>query len=194
MNHADYRAEFPAALQALPSLSVVMDPGDLYDPLRGIYSNPRQSGDDWERPSSVELLPAEATGEPPHPARSGGAIRARETSPDAVSSQSAVICARCWSSPITIVTRVLLTLHGLKRLRGPRSALELRRSRHVRLDRPPRPAHAIYVTRGRVRASLRSAVSVWIQTRSDGETYRRNRMRNSPVARLPLAALNDRVA
>jgi hypothetical protein len=32
--------------------------------------------------------------------------------PVSVSSQSAVICARCWSSPITMATRGLLTLHG----------------------------------------------------------------------------------
>ena len=42
----------------------------------------------------------------------------REISPVSVSSHSAVICARCWSSPITIVTPGLLKLHGLKRLRG----------------------------------------------------------------------------
>jgi hypothetical protein len=52
------------------------------------------------------------------PSRSAGAIRERDSSPVDVSIHSAVICARCWSSPITIVTRGLLKLHGLQRLRG----------------------------------------------------------------------------
>ncbi len=51
----------------------------------------------------------------------------RPSSPVSLSSQSAVICALCWSSPITIVIWGLLKLHGLKYLRGS-SALELRRS------------------------------------------------------------------
>ena len=41
-----------------------------------------------------------------------GATRARETSPVAVSSHSALICALCWSNPITIIWG-LLKLHGL---------------------------------------------------------------------------------
>jgi hypothetical protein len=52
-----YRAEMLPALRALPSLSVVATPKDLYDPASGIYANPRQSGEDWERAASVELLP-----------------------------------------------------------------------------------------------------------------------------------------
>jgi hypothetical protein len=52
------------------------------------------------------------------PARSAGAIRLRAISPVPVSRHSAVICARCWSSPITIVTRGLLKLHGEQRQRG----------------------------------------------------------------------------
>jgi hypothetical protein len=57
VEHPFYRAEMLPALRALPSLSLVVVPEDLYDPSRGIYANPRQSGDDWERPASVELLP-----------------------------------------------------------------------------------------------------------------------------------------
>ena len=59
VEHPAYRGEFPEALRTLPSLSLVMDPSDLYDPTRGIYSNPRQSGDAWERAGSVELMPGE---------------------------------------------------------------------------------------------------------------------------------------
>jgi hypothetical protein len=44
--------------------------------------------------------------------RCAGATRVRLTSPVSVSIHSAVICPRCWSSPITIVTRGLLKLHG----------------------------------------------------------------------------------
>jgi hypothetical protein len=56
------------------------------------------------------------------PARSPGAMRLREISPVAVFSQSAVICARCWSSPITIVTWGLLKLHGLHACAAQRRA------------------------------------------------------------------------
>jgi len=47
---------FTEALTALPTLSVVSDPRDLWDRSRGIYSNPGPRGDDWERPASAELL------------------------------------------------------------------------------------------------------------------------------------------
>jgi hypothetical protein len=46
------------------------------------------------------------------PSRCPGDTRARLTSPVSVSSQSAVICARCRSSPDTIAIWGLLTLHG----------------------------------------------------------------------------------
>src|SRR3954453_6897964 len=67
------------------------------------------------------------------PSRCAGVSRARLTSPVSVFSQSAVICARCWSSPITIATRGLLTLHGS--ITGTPCAPELRRSLHTRPDR-----------------------------------------------------------
>jgi hypothetical protein len=44
--------------------------------------------------------------------RCAGVTRARPTSPVSAFSQSAVICARCWSRPITIAIWGLLTLHG----------------------------------------------------------------------------------
>jgi hypothetical protein len=45
------------ALRALPSLSLVLDPADLFDPRRGLYANPRETSVEWERPASLELLP-----------------------------------------------------------------------------------------------------------------------------------------
>lgn len=47
---------FTEALAALPTLSVVADPRDLWDRTTGIYSNPLPRGDDWERPASAELI------------------------------------------------------------------------------------------------------------------------------------------
>lgn len=43
------------ALLSLPSLSVVMDTGDLFGP-NGIYANPTRRGPDWERPASAEWI------------------------------------------------------------------------------------------------------------------------------------------
>ncbi len=45
-----------SGLRALPSLSLVMDPADLFDPVGGIYANPLGLGLAWERPASVELI------------------------------------------------------------------------------------------------------------------------------------------
>jgi hypothetical protein len=54
--------------------------------------------------------------------------------------QSAVICVRCSSSPITIVTGGLLKLHGSNAC-ADSAALELTRSRHTRPDGPRCPCH-----------------------------------------------------
>ena len=51
-----YRAEILPALKSLPTLSIVMDPADLFGTEHGIYAHPRESGADWERPASVELI------------------------------------------------------------------------------------------------------------------------------------------
>jgi hypothetical protein len=45
-----------AALQAVPTLSIVANPVDLFGWPKGIYSNARQHGDEWERPASVQLI------------------------------------------------------------------------------------------------------------------------------------------
>lgn len=54
--HPDYRDQLLPALQAIPTVSVVMAVGDLFDSKRGIYANPKESGPEWERPASVELF------------------------------------------------------------------------------------------------------------------------------------------
>jgi len=55
------------------------------------------------------------------PARSAGAILARDTSPVIVSIHSAEICARCWSRPITTDTRSPPRCPGRRRAREHRS-------------------------------------------------------------------------
>ncbi|MGB2822930.1 MAG: CotH kinase family protein, partial [Phycisphaerae bacterium] len=43
-------------LRSIPSLSIVTDPGHLWNPSTGIYCNPLSEGVAWERPCSVELI------------------------------------------------------------------------------------------------------------------------------------------
>ena len=52
--HYDPRVK--EALMALPSVSLVMNVEDLFDPETGIYSNPEQRGIEWERACSVEFI------------------------------------------------------------------------------------------------------------------------------------------
>ena len=56
-------AEIRTALGALPSISLVLPPEDLWSGARGIYSNPQEIGDGWERAASLEILQAHG-GEP----------------------------------------------------------------------------------------------------------------------------------
>ena len=56
VEHPAYRDALPEALRTLPSLSLVLDAGDLYDSAHGIYANPMQSGDEWERTTSAEFI------------------------------------------------------------------------------------------------------------------------------------------
>jgi hypothetical protein len=71
---------------------------------------------------NLELLASEPANELADTGSVSGVTRARETSPVEVSTQSAVICARCWSSPIRIVIRGLLKLHGLNACAAQRHA------------------------------------------------------------------------
>ena len=53
---APYASRALPAMQAIPALSIVMKLPDLFDSSTGIYANPGQNGDNWERPASLELL------------------------------------------------------------------------------------------------------------------------------------------
>ena len=55
VNHPDYSKELIPSLQALPTLSVAINPGDFYGG-QGIYQNPQSQGDNWERAVSAELM------------------------------------------------------------------------------------------------------------------------------------------
>ncbi len=44
------------ALNSLPSMSLVMDLDDLFGSADGIYANPMEDGENWERPGSIELF------------------------------------------------------------------------------------------------------------------------------------------
>ena len=50
------------ALQSLPTMSIVMDQDDLWDPATGIYNHATSVGDAWRRPGSIEYFDP-ATGE-----------------------------------------------------------------------------------------------------------------------------------
>jgi len=50
---ASYFVGVPAEL---PMISLIVDPGDLWDPERGIYANPFERGDAWERPADVTYV------------------------------------------------------------------------------------------------------------------------------------------
>ena len=49
------RSALGEASRVFPSVSLVVDPADLFDRQRGIYANPEAVGRDWERPASVEF-------------------------------------------------------------------------------------------------------------------------------------------
>lgn len=44
------------ALLAVPTISLVTEKENLFDPAIGIYQNPQQRGSDWERPVSFEMI------------------------------------------------------------------------------------------------------------------------------------------
>ncbi|MFO7776337.1 MAG: chitobiase/beta-hexosaminidase C-terminal domain-containing protein [Candidatus Hydrogenedentota bacterium] len=54
--HAEYGARMREALTSIPTVSIVTDQDNLFDPDTGIYANPLNRGDDWERPASLELI------------------------------------------------------------------------------------------------------------------------------------------
>ena len=52
-----YRKTIISDLQSIPSVSLVLDPEDLFSAERGIYSNASRQGRENERPGAIELLP-----------------------------------------------------------------------------------------------------------------------------------------
>ncbi|MBP7936285.1 MAG: chitobiase/beta-hexosaminidase C-terminal domain-containing protein [Phycisphaerae bacterium] len=56
LNDLRYSALMHGALLSIPSISLVTDLGNLFDPAAGIYVNAYNDGRDWERLTSVELL------------------------------------------------------------------------------------------------------------------------------------------
>ncbi|MGJ8696776.1 MAG: lamin tail domain-containing protein [Verrucomicrobiaceae bacterium] len=53
---ATYGPFIKDALLAIPTISLVTEKGNLFDPATGIYQNPQQSGSVWERPVSFEVI------------------------------------------------------------------------------------------------------------------------------------------
>ena len=53
---ANYAERIREGFKDIPSISILTDLDNLFDPQMGIYVNPGNSGDAWERPASVELI------------------------------------------------------------------------------------------------------------------------------------------
>ncbi len=56
VNDARYRDTIKDDLRAIPSLSLVFEPDDIWSAATGIYSNTTSSGIIWERPVTAELI------------------------------------------------------------------------------------------------------------------------------------------
>src|SRR6185436_5762971 len=56
VNHPDYRGMVEGALESIPTLSIVMEPDDLFGPQHGIYPHSQETGSEWERAASAELI------------------------------------------------------------------------------------------------------------------------------------------
>ena len=60
-NDPRYKYVMNDALLAVPTISLVTDLANLFDPSKGIYVNAYGSGRNWERPTSVELINPDGT-------------------------------------------------------------------------------------------------------------------------------------
>ncbi|MDB4618373.1 lamin tail domain-containing protein [Akkermansiaceae bacterium] len=60
---AQYRELIDDALLAVPTISLVTEKENLFDPASGIYQNPQQKGTAWERPVSFEVIHPDGTTE-----------------------------------------------------------------------------------------------------------------------------------
>ena len=50
------REELLKGLRSLPSVSLALTGDDLFDPAKGIYANPKQSGSEWERQGDLQYF------------------------------------------------------------------------------------------------------------------------------------------
>ena len=53
---ADYQKDLLNGLRALPGISIVTELDNLFDPTRGIYAHPLETGRGWERAASAEMI------------------------------------------------------------------------------------------------------------------------------------------
>ncbi|MHC4543086.1 MAG: FN3 associated domain-containing protein, partial [Planctomycetota bacterium] len=56
VNDSRYTGQMKNALKDIPTISLVTDLANLFDPTIGIYVNAQEDGRTWERPTSVELI------------------------------------------------------------------------------------------------------------------------------------------
>jgi len=61
VNDPRWRDQLTEALISIPTISLVTDLENLFDPAKGIYVNARNDGRAWERPTSVELINPDGT-------------------------------------------------------------------------------------------------------------------------------------
>ena len=59
INDPQYKDQITDALRSIPTLSLVTDLKNLFDPDSGIYVNAQYHGAEWERPTSLELINAD---------------------------------------------------------------------------------------------------------------------------------------
>jgi hypothetical protein len=61
VNDPTWGPQLQAALKSIPTISIVTDLDNLFDPTTGIYVNALNDGHDWERAASVELINPDGT-------------------------------------------------------------------------------------------------------------------------------------
>jgi hypothetical protein len=61
VNDPTWGPQMIQALEAIPTMSLVTSPANLFDATTGIYVNALQTGDAWERPASLELIYPDGT-------------------------------------------------------------------------------------------------------------------------------------
>ncbi len=62
VNDSRYSSQIDAAFLDIPSMSLVTDIGNLFDPSYGIYVNAESPGEEWERDCSLELIDPDGVG------------------------------------------------------------------------------------------------------------------------------------